>query len=88
VKNTEKKKGEATALQQLSKKLGRNTLVAETLTRLHDKGIKASASLVYKVVAGDMHREDVAEAFLAVAEEKIARRRQLEERARQLAAQA
>ena len=88
MENTEKKKAEPTALQQLSKKLGRNTLVADTLVRLRDKGVKASPSLVYKVVAGDVHREDVAEAFLAVAEEEIARRRQLEERARQLVAQA
>lgn len=88
MENTEKEKGELTPLQQLSKKLGRNTLIADTLVRLHNNGVKASPSLVYKVVAGDVHREDVAEAFLAVAEEEIARRRSLDERARQLVAQA
>lgn len=88
MENTEKEKGKLTPLQQLSRKLGRNTLVADTMTLLHNKGIKASASMVYKVVAGDAHREDIATTFMQVAEEEIARRKQLNDRARQLVAQA
>lgn len=88
MENTEKDKRSLTPLQQLSRKLGRNTLVADTIVKLRDKGVKASASLVYKVVAGDVHREDVATTFLEVAEAEITRRKQLDERARQLVAEA
>jgi hypothetical protein len=88
VENTEKEKGKPTPLQQLSRKLGRNTLVADTLVRLHHNGVKASPSMVYKVVAGEVYREDIATTFMQLAEEEIARRRQLDDRARQLIAEA
>ena len=88
MENTEKEKGKLAPLQQLSRKLGRNTLVADTLVRLRDNGVKASPSMVYKVVAGDVYREDIATAFMQVAQEEIARRKLLDDRARQLIAEA
>ena len=86
MENTEKEK--EASLRQLSRKLGRNTLVADTIVRLTDKGIKISSSLVYKVIAGDVYREDIAIVFLEVAEEEITRRKLLEDRARLVVAQA
>lgn len=85
MENTEKEK--PAPLQQVAQALGRSTLVRETIERLKQRGVKVSLSLVYKVIAGDHHRQDVADAFLEVAEEEVARRRQLGERARQLIAE-
>lgn len=88
MESKEKAKESYSILQQLGRKLGRNTLIADTLVRLREKGIKVSPSMVYKVVAGGIHREDIALAYMEVAEEEISRRRELDERAQQLIAQA
>ncbi|UYZ64905.1 hypothetical protein [Hymenobacter weizhouensis] len=83
------KEKEITPLRQLLEKLGqRSSVVQATLARLHERGIKASMSLVYKTINGEVLRHDVAETFIEVAEQELNRRRQLEDRARQLLADA
>ncbi|MET4104741.1 hypothetical protein [Hymenobacter sp. UYP22] len=78
----EKKPG---VLQQVLQKLGRrHSVIADTLTRLQDRGIKLSQSRLYQIIADDGARKEVADTFLEVAEEEFARRRQVQERARQL----
>lgn len=85
----ESKEKEPTALQLILQKLGgKNTVVRDTLARLQARGIKISKSMLYKNIADHHHRKEVVDVFLEVAEEEFARRRQVEERARQLIAEA
>lgn len=77
-----------TALQEVLRKLGSGFIVQATLDRVRANGAKASISLVYKVINGTSTRQDITDAFLTVAEEESARRRQVAERARQLVAEA
>ena len=79
---------EATPLQQVLQKLGSSNIVQATLLRLQKDNVKASLSLVYKVIAGTSYRPDIADAFLTEAEAEVARRREVSERARQLVAEA
>lgn len=80
---------EATPLQLVLQKLGKkNTVVQDTLTKLREAGIKISQSALYQAIAGRSHRKEVVDAFLEVAEAEFARRRSVEERARQLVAEA
>ncbi|UOQ80986.1 hypothetical protein [Hymenobacter sp. 5414T-23] len=80
------KEKEPTPMRKVLERLGqKSSVVQATLARLHERGVKASMSLVYKTINGEVQRHDVAETFLEVAEEEFARRRQLEDRARQLA---
>ncbi len=58
------------------------------MTKLRAEGVKISQSALYQAVAGRSHRKEVVEAFLEVAEAEFARRREVDERARQLVAQA
>ncbi|QKG55205.1 hypothetical protein GKZ68_00260 [Hymenobacter sp. BRD128] len=75
-------------MQEVLRKLGGGAIAQATLDRVRASGAKASLSLVYKVIAGTSTRQDIADAFLSVAEEEAARRRQVEQRARQLVAEA
>lgn len=80
---------EPTVLQLVLQKLGgKNTVVRDTLTKLQENGIKISQSALYQAIAGRSHRKEVVEVFLEVAEAEFARRRGVEERARQLVDQA
>ena len=80
---------EATALQQVLQKLGgKNTVVQDTIAKLRASGIKTSRSALYQAIAGRSHRKEVVDMFLAVAEAEFTRRREVEERARQLVAEA
>ncbi|TFZ65624.1 hypothetical protein E4631_15500 [Hymenobacter sp. UV11] len=80
---------ELTALQLVLQKLGKkNTVVQDTLTKLQDSGVKISQSALYQAIAGRSHRKEVVDAFFEVAEAEFARRRGIEERARQLVAEA
>ncbi|RSK49402.1 hypothetical protein [Hymenobacter rigui] len=73
-------------MRKVLERLGqKSSVVQATVARLQQRSVKVSVSLVYKVINGEVQRHDVAEAFLEVAEEEFTRRRQLEERARQLA---
>ncbi|MBB6059640.1 hypothetical protein HNQ93_002500 [Hymenobacter luteus] len=70
-------------------KLGRkHTVIADTLARLKERGVKLSQSRLYQIIADDEARKEVVDVFLEVAEEEFARRRQVQERARQLIAEA
>jgi hypothetical protein len=80
---------EATPLQLILQKLGKkNTVVQDTLTKLRGAGIKISQSALYQAIAGRSHRKEVVDAFLEVAEAEFTRRREVDERARQLVAEA
>lgn len=80
---------EPTPFQLILQKLGKkNTVVQDTMTKLRAEGVKISQSALYQAVAGRSHRKEVVEAFLEVAEAEFARRREVDERARQLVAQA
>lgn len=80
---------EATPLQQVLQKLGgKNTVVQDTLAKLQEAGIKTSRSALYQTIAGRSHRKEVVDTFLEVAEAEFARRRGVDERARQLVAEA
>ena len=80
---------EFTPLQLVLQKLGgKNTMVQDTITRLKAAGIKTSRSALYQAIAGRSHKKEVVDVFLEVAEGEFARRRQVEERARQLVAEA
>ena len=88
-KEGEQAEKEATPLQLVLQKLGgKNTVVQDTLARLQAAGIKTSRSAVYQAIAGRSHRKELIDAFLEVAACEFARRRQVEERARQLVAEA
>ncbi|MBD2716702.1 hypothetical protein KBK19_16780 [Microvirga sp. STR05] len=77
---------EATPMRKVLERLGqKSSVVQTTLARLRERGVKASVSLIYKTINGEVQRHDVAETFLEVAEEEFTRRAQLQERARQLA---
>jgi len=85
----ETKQKEPTSLQLVLQKLGgKNTVVRDTLARLQEQGVKISQSALYQAIAGRSHRKEVIDVFLAVAEAEFERRRQVEERARQLIAEA
>ena len=80
---------EATPLQLVLQKLGgNNTVVQDTLTCLLAAGIKTSRSALYQAIAGRSHRKELVDTFLEVAEAEFTRRRQVEDRARQLVAAA
>ena len=80
---------EPTPLQLVLQKLGaKNTVVQDTLVKLTVAGVKISRSTIYQAIAGSSTRPEVAETFLQVAEAEFARRRELDERARKLVAQA
>ena len=80
---------EATPLQKVLQKLGgKNTVVQDTLTKLQSAGIKTSRSALYQAIAGRSHRKEIVDVFLEVAEAEFARRREVEDRARQLVAEA
>ncbi|UOQ51725.1 hypothetical protein [Hymenobacter cellulosivorans] len=81
----EPKEKEPTALQKVLQKLGgKHTVVRDTLARLQEKSIKISQSALYQTIAGRSHSKEIVDVFLEVAEAEFERRRQVEERARQL----
>ncbi|NVO84270.1 hypothetical protein [Hymenobacter terrestris] len=74
-----------TSLQLVLQKLGgKSSIMRDTLDRLQERGIKSSKSTLYQAIAGRTHRQELVEVFLELAEEEFERRRQVEERARQL----
>lgn len=80
---------ETTQLQQVLQKLGaKNTVVQDTLAKLTEAGIKTSRSTIYQAIAGSNTRPEVVETFLKVAEAEFTRRREVDERARKLVAEA
>ncbi|TYZ12723.1 hypothetical protein FY528_05390 [Hymenobacter lutimineralis] len=85
----EQKEKEPGILQQVLQKLGRkHTVIADTLTRLKERGIKLSQSRLYQIIADDEARKEVVDVFLEVAEEEFTRRRHVQERAQKLVAEA
>lgn len=78
---------EATPLQLVLQKLGgKNSVVRDTLSQLHAQGVKATKGALYKVIAGRTYRKEYVDVLLTVAEAELARRKQVEERARQFVA--
>ena len=77
------------ALREVYERLGkRNQSVGDTLRLLTERGIKASRASIYQTIDGRSSRREIVDAFLEVAETEFARRRQIEERASRLVAEA